>query len=94
LQTAIRHPQVVRKMVLASVTYNRSGLYPELLAGIEHSKPEDTAGTPFYEEYMRIAPHPQKFPQLFAKQQQLDGEIQDWSAEAIRALKAPVLLIN
>src|SRR5215469_4721412 len=51
LQTAIRHPEIVRKQVLASVTYNQSGLYPELLAGIENSKPEDLAGTPFYEEY-------------------------------------------
>jgi pimeloyl-ACP methyl ester carboxylesterase len=93
LQTAIRHPQSVRKLVLASVTYNSGGLYPELLAGIEHSKPEDLARTPFYEEYSRIAPHPQDFPGLFAKQQQLDSEIQDWPVEAIRAIKAPTLLI-
>ena len=93
LQTAIRHPQFVRKLVLASVTYHHSGLYPELLAGIEHAKPEDLVGTPFYEEYTRIAPHPQDFPRLFAKQQQLDSEIQDWPVEAIRAIKAPTLLI-
>jgi len=93
LQTAIRHPEVVRKLVLASVTFNRGGLYPQLLAGIENSKPEDLAGTPFYEEYIRIAPNPQDFPRLFAKQQQLDGEIQDWPVEAIRAIKVPTLLI-
>jgi pimeloyl-ACP methyl ester carboxylesterase len=93
LQTAIRHPESVRKLVLASVTYNSGGLYPELLAGIEHSKPEDLAGTPFYEEYSRIAPHPQDFPRLFDKQQQLDREGQDWPVEAIRAIKAPALLI-
>ena len=93
LQTAIRHPEVVRKLVLASVTYNSGGLYPELLAGIENSKPEYLAGTPFYEEYTRIAPNPQDFSRLFAKQQQLDGEIQDWPVEAIRAIKALTLLI-
>lgn len=93
LQAAIRHPEVVRKLVLASVTYNRDGLYPELLAGIENAKPEHLAGTPFYEEYASIAPHPQDFPRLFAKQQQLDSEIQDWPVEDIRAIKAPALLI-
>lgn len=93
LQTAIRHPEAVRKLVLASVTYNRGGLYPELLAGIENAKPEDLVGTPFYEEYTSIAPHPQDFPRLFAKQQQLDSEIQDWPVEAIRAIKASTLLI-
>jgi pimeloyl-ACP methyl ester carboxylesterase len=51
LQTAIRHPRLVRKLVLASVIYHCGGLYPELLAGIEHAKPENVAGTPFYEEY-------------------------------------------
>lgn len=93
LQIAIRHPEVVRKLVLASVTYKSDGLYPELLMGIEDVKPEDLAGTPFYEEYTRIAPHPQNFSQIFAKQLELDKEIQDWPAEAIRALKAPTLLI-
>ena len=93
LQATIRHPEVVRKLVLASVTYNRDGLYPELLAGIENAKPEHLAGTPFYEEYASIAPHPQDFPRLFAKQQQLDSEIQDWPVEDIRAIKAPTLLI-
>ena len=93
LQAAIRHPARVRKLVLASVTFNRNGLYPELLAGIERAKPADVAGTPFYEEYTRIAPHPQDFPRLFAKQQLLDSEMQDWSVEAIRAIKTPTLLI-
>lgn len=93
LQTAIRHPEVVRKLVLASVTYKSDGLYPELLAGIKDAKPEDLVGTPFYEEYTRISPHPRDFSQIFAKQQELDNEVQDWPAEAIRAIKAPTLLI-
>jgi pimeloyl-ACP methyl ester carboxylesterase len=93
LQTAIRHGEIVRKLVLASVTYRTSGLYPELLAGIQQQKPEDLAGTPFYEEYVKIAPHPEDFPRLFVRQQQLDSEVQNWSSEAIRAIKAPTLLI-
>ncbi len=93
LQAAIRHPEVVRKLVLASVTHNQSGLYPELLAGMRNLNPGDMVGTPFYEEYIRIAPNPQDFPQLFAKQQQLDGETQDWPVEVIRAIKTPTLLI-
>jgi pimeloyl-ACP methyl ester carboxylesterase len=33
LQTAIRHPQVVRKLVVVSAPYKRAGWYPEVLAG-------------------------------------------------------------
>ncbi|HEX8034858.1 MAG TPA: alpha/beta hydrolase, partial [Ktedonobacterales bacterium] len=56
-------------------------------------KPEDLAGTPFYEEYERIAPRPQDFPRLFAKLNQLDRTRQDWPPQAIQAIKAPTLLI-
>ena len=93
LQIAIRHPEVVRKLVLASVTYNRNGFYPELLAGLETSKPEDLAGSPFQEEYERFAPKPQEWPRLFAKVNQLDREVQDWPPEVIQSIKAPTLLI-
>src|SRR2546430_3112498 len=93
LQIAIRHPEVVRKLVLASVTYNRNGFYPELLAGLETSKPEDLAGSPFQEEYKRSAPKPQEWPRLFAKVNQLDREVQDWPPEVIQSIKAPTLLI-
>ena len=93
LQIAIRHPEVVRKLVLASVTYNSNGFHPELLAGLETAKPEDLAGSPFQEEYARIAPKPQEWPRLFAKMNQLDREIQDWPPEVIQSIKAPTLLI-
>src|SRR5438067_4437101 len=93
LQIAIRHPDVVSKLVLASVTYNSNGFHPEFLAGLETAKPEDLAGSPFQEEYARIAPKPQEWPRLFAKVNQLDREIQDWPPEAIQSIKTPTLLI-
>src|SRR2546426_393264 len=34
LQTAIRYPEVVRKLVLASTPYRRQGLYPEVRAAM------------------------------------------------------------
>jgi pimeloyl-ACP methyl ester carboxylesterase len=45
LQIAIRHPEVVRKLVLASATYNSGGCHPGVLAGIEHLTPEALAGS-------------------------------------------------
>ena len=93
LQVAIRHPEVVRKLVAASATYNSEGIYPEVLEGIERITPEVFAGTPWREEYDRIAPNPEDFPTLVAKLKQLDGEVQDWSAEDIRSIKAPTLVL-
>ena len=93
LQVAIRHPDVVRKLVLASVTYNKSGLHPGLMEAMENMKAEDMVGSPWYEEYTRIAPNPEDFPTLFAKKAQMDRESQDLPAEAIQSIKAPTLLI-
>ena len=35
LHTAIRHPEVVRKLVLVSTPFEREGWYPEVLAGMQ-----------------------------------------------------------
>jgi pimeloyl-ACP methyl ester carboxylesterase len=93
LQIAIRHPEVVRKLVLASVTYNKSGLHPGLMEGLAEMKPEMMFGSPWHEEYMRIAPNPEDFATLFAKKTQMDREVRDLPAEAIEAIKVPALLI-
>jgi len=93
LQVAIRHPDVVRKLVLASVTYNKSGVHPGLMEGLENMRPEDMAGSPWHEEYTRIAPNPQDFATLCAKKTQMARETQDWPAETIESIKVPTLLI-
>lgn len=93
LHVAIRQPQIVRKLVLASVTYQLSGVHPGLMEGLGEMKPEMMFGSPWHEEYMRIAPRPEDFNQLFAKKTEMDRGIEDFSAESIRAIKAPVLLI-
>jgi len=93
LHVAIRHPNVVRKLVLASVTYTLSGIHPGLLERLGNMTPEMMFGSPWHEEYIRIAPHPENFSTLFAKKTQMDRQIQDLPAESIRAIEAPTLLI-
>jgi pimeloyl-ACP methyl ester carboxylesterase len=94
LYIAIRHPEMVRKLVLAGgVTYNRAGFHPGMLEGIDSLKPEYLIGSPFYEEYMQIAPRPGDFPQLVEKVKELDKNLHDWLPEDIRSIQAPTLLI-
>ena len=56
-------------------------------------KPEMMFGSPWHEEYMHIAPHPEDFARLFAKKSEMDRGIKDLPAEAIRSIKVPTLLI-
>lgn len=93
LHLAIRHPEVVRKLVLASVTYNMNGVHPGLMEGLGEMKPEMMFGSPWHEEYMRIAPRPEDFSRLFTKKTQMDRQIKDIPAETIQAIKSPTLLI-
>lgn len=93
LELGIQHPELVRKLVLASVSYTKAGLHPGLLEGLEQVTPENLMGTPWHDEYTRIAPHPEHFPTLVAKNTQMNRELVEWPAEAIRGLSAPTLLI-
>ena len=93
LRVAIHHPEVLRKLVLASVTYTMSGIHPGLMEGLGNMTPEMMYGSPWHEEYLRIAPHPEDFARLFAKKTQMDQNTRDLPAESIKAIKAPTLLI-
>jgi pimeloyl-ACP methyl ester carboxylesterase len=93
LQMAIRHPEMVDKLIAASVSYKTEGMYPEVLAGLETITPEVFAGSPYEAEYLRLAPHPEDFPKLVEKLLELDNKIQDWPAEDIQGISAPTLLI-
>jgi pimeloyl-ACP methyl ester carboxylesterase len=93
LQVAIRHPEMMRKLVLAAVSYKLDGLHPGLMEGLGDMQPEMMFGSPWHEEYMRIAPRPEDFATLFAKKTQMDQGTKDLPASAIEAIKAPTLLI-
>ena len=93
LHFATRHPQRVRKLVLMSIGYKLSGVHPGLMEGMGEMKPEMMHGSPWHEEYMRIAPRPEDFNRLFQKKTEMDRQIKDFSEEAIRGIKAPTLLM-
>ena len=93
LHVVVRHPEVVRKFIFVSATYKLSGIHPGLMDGLGNMTPEMMYGSPFHEEYMRIAPRPEDFNRLFAKKTEMDRQTKDFSDEDIRAIQAPTLLV-
>lgn len=93
LQIAIRHPDLVRKLVLAAPAASREGLYPHVLEQIETLRPENLAGSPWHEAYMKVAPNPANWPVLIEKVKQLTRDFVGRPIETIRAIKAPALVI-
>ncbi len=95
LQTAIRHPEVVRRLVLVSTAYSQGGWYPEILAGEAQLGPQAAEAmkqTPMYDLYSHIAPKPQDWPVLLTKLHDLLVRDYDWS-NGVASLTMPVLLV-
>lgn len=92
LELALHYPERVRKAIFAGgASYRPEGMYPEM-ASMGEMPPDALNGTPWHEEYMRIAPHPGDWPKLMARIQQQDREHQGWTAEQLRSIKAPFML--
>lgn len=92
LQLAIRHPEKVDQLVLASAAYDASGWQPAFKAFIPQMTVEMFTGMPFAEEYKTLAADPDGFPALVEKLIALEKEPMAWEAE-VQALESPVLII-
>jgi pimeloyl-ACP methyl ester carboxylesterase len=93
MELALQQPRLVRKLVLASVAYRLDGLHPGLTDGLDELQPEHLAGTPFEEDYARTAPNPGDWPRLVEKIKQLNRQLPEWPAEAVRSITAPTMLV-
>jgi pimeloyl-ACP methyl ester carboxylesterase len=93
LQLAIDHPELVGKLVLASVSYRLDGLHPGMMDGLQQLQPEHLAGTPFEQDYARVAPNPGDWPKLIEKIKDMETDLPEWTADDIRAIAAPTMLV-
>jgi pimeloyl-ACP methyl ester carboxylesterase len=95
LRFAVQHPDMVRRLVLASTPYAQSGFYPEMLpqqAAVGAAMAEQMKGTPMYESYAAVAPHPEDFPRLLDQMGAWMRRPYDW-ADDVRKLTMPVMLL-
>src|SRR5438552_16258909 len=70
LQTAVKYPAKVGRLVAASANIRRDAIYPEMLAQqgqVNAAAAEFVKDTPMYELYQRVAPRPGDFPRLLDK---------------------------
>lgn len=93
MYVALRHREKVRKLVLASVSFNNAGVHPGLHEGMEALKPEMLIGSPWHDEYIQVSPNPENFAVLVEKIRQMDMNIADVPEEEVSSIKAPALII-
>jgi pimeloyl-ACP methyl ester carboxylesterase len=89
--TAIRHPEMVRNLIVISTAFAKNGWYPEAQAGmsaVDSTLAPQMKATPIFEGYG----HPEQFPLFLQRMGDLMRQEWNWR-EQVRALRAPVLLI-
>lgn len=95
LQTAVRHPARIRRLVAVSANIRKDAIYPEMLAQqgqVNASAVEFMRNTPMYELYQRVAPRPEAFPRLLDKIGESMAKDFDFT-EDVRGLQVPTLIV-
>ena len=95
LRLAIKHPAVVRRLVLASAGFAQDGFFPEMLpmqAQVGAAMADQMKETPMYKSYLAVAPNPADFPKLLDRMGEWMRKPYNW-AEDVKTLKMPVMLI-
>jgi len=92
---AVRHPDRVRRLVLAASNIRPDGYHPEITAP-EQDDPRLPTEAEFAEwkaAYEAVAPNPDDFFPFLERMQPVVHEFAGWTAEEIRAVTAPTFLV-
>ncbi len=94
-QTAVRHPDKVRRLVMVSAHIRSDAMPAEMLAQqgqVNAAAADFMKETPMYQLYQRVAPRPEDFPRLLAKIGESMSKEYDFT-EDVRGLKMPTLIV-
>ena len=93
IQTAIRHPEKVRKVVIISAPFRRDGWVKEANDFWPTFTWEIFKGTPMEAEYKKLSPTPDKFPDFVNHIKATALRPYDFGADKLKATKAPMFFM-
>jgi pimeloyl-ACP methyl ester carboxylesterase len=93
LQLALRHPQLVGKLVTLSATYRQDGWYPAVLQGLEAFSSDQFANTPIGEAFRQHTADPEAFDAYIEKMRVLNFEDQNIGDAQMRSIRARTMVI-
>lgn len=93
IEIALRHPEKVNKIILASAFYKRSAVVPQFWEGFNHATLNDMPQV--LQDGSLAANNSQELLlNMFNKDVQRMKTFKDWSDEQMRSISAPTLVIN
>lgn len=93
--TAVKYPEKVGKLVMASTNIRPDAIYAEIReqqGQMSAAAAKFMRETPMYELYQRVAPRPEDFPRLLDKLGEAMSKDFDFSEE-VRGLQVPTLIV-
>jgi pimeloyl-ACP methyl ester carboxylesterase len=92
LHLVIKHPELVRKLIVSSASFHPDGDRQENTEAVRELTVEMIAGTPMEREYRAKSPHPDRLQDLLDKLGTFDEGFPGWSEADIEGIAAPTLI--
>src|SRR3984893_15456628 len=92
LEIVLRHPEVVRSLILESAMFSRDGADPRFWQGFDHAKLDDMP-LELRKAYLATAPHPEQLPWFFAKSVQRMRAFKGWTPAQLQSIRRPTLVV-
>jgi pimeloyl-ACP methyl ester carboxylesterase len=92
LHLAIERPDLVRKLIVSSVSFSPEGDRPENAGAVGEMTVDMIAGTPMEQAYREKSPHPERLQTLLDKLGTFDEGSSGWSEAQIEGIAAPTLI--
>jgi pimeloyl-ACP methyl ester carboxylesterase len=93
IEIALRHPQLVNKLILASSFYKRSAAAPQFWDGF-HGATLDMMPQALKDGYLKANNDQAGLLNMFTKDVQKMKAFKGWADEQMKSIKAPTLVIN
>jgi pimeloyl-ACP methyl ester carboxylesterase len=92
MQIAIRHPEKVRKLIITSAMYKRSGVPAGFWEGMKNARFSDMPQV-YKDAFLKVNNNPAALLNMFNRDVERMQGFKDWKEEDIRSIQAPALVI-
>jgi pimeloyl-ACP methyl ester carboxylesterase len=92
MQIAIRHPEKVRRLIITSAMYKRSGIPAGFWEGMKHAQFSDMPQV-YKDGFLTVNNNPAALLNMFNRDVERMQGFKDWKEDDIRSIQVPALVI-
>lgn len=93
MEMALRHPEKINKLILASTIYNRSGTLEQFWEGFDRAT-IDMLPPALKDAYLKANNNSEGLQRMFDRDVELMKNFKGWTDEQMKSISSPTLVIN